>query len=197
MKARGPGVASHAFMKRCRCQVTSPSPVASVESVGRRKIGRYLPGTPDALGARETNGLHQVNEVVAQSRIRRRFVDSLQTHRFDFRHGRCRRFGCPRGRRSLRMCRKRPCRSRASEQTDELPPHGFQYTRRCGEPLEARRRDRRARGALAPRPSRDSRIQRAGGLEPAGAETAASRISKSILRLGENETLTLKPFTRT
>ena len=51
MRARGPGVASHAFMKRCRCQVTSPSPIPSVESVGRRKIGRYLPGTPDALGA--------------------------------------------------------------------------------------------------------------------------------------------------
>ena len=196
MKARGPGVASHAFMKRCRCQVTSPSPVASVESVGRRKIGRYLPGTPDALGARETKGRHQVNRVVAQSKTIRRLVDRLHTHRFDFWQGRCHRFGCRR-RRSLRMCCKRPCRSRASEQTDELPPHGFQYTRRCGEPLEARRRDRRARGALAPRPSRDSRIQRAGGLEPAGAETAASRISKSILRLGENETLTLKPFTRT
>ena len=66
----------------------------------------------------------KVNQVVAQSKTIRRLVDRLHTHRFDFWQGRCHRFGCPRRRRSLRMCRKRPCRSRASEQTDELPPHG-------------------------------------------------------------------------
>ena len=126
-------------------QVTSPSPVASVESVGRRKIGRYLPGTPDALGARETKGPHQVNQVVAQSKAIRRLVDRLHTHRFDFWRGRCHRFGCPRRRRSLRMCRKRPCRSRASEQTDELAPHGSSIDAlRLASRLRARRAGRQS-----------------------------------------------------
>src|SRR5262249_1354323 len=98
-------------------KVFSPLPVALVE--GRR---RAQPGTPDTLGARKAKVLHQVNQALAQSKIRRRPVDRFYARHFDLRQDRCRSFGRPHRRRLLRLCCKRPCRSHASEQADELAP---------------------------------------------------------------------------
>src|SRR5215467_14311545 len=100
-------------------KVFSPLPVALVE--GR---GRAQPGTPDTLGAQKAKVLHQVNQALAQSKIRRRPVDRFYARHFDLRQDRCRSFGRPHRRRLLRLCCKRPCRSHASEQADELTaPH--------------------------------------------------------------------------
>src|SRR5262249_18076673 len=93
----------------------SPLPVALVE---RRR--RAQPGTPDTLGARKAKVLHQVNQALAQSKIRRRPVDRFYARHFDLRQDRCRSFGRPHRRRLLRLCCKRPCRSHASEQANEL-----------------------------------------------------------------------------
>jgi hypothetical protein len=99
-------------------KVISPLPVALVE--GRRRTQWCPPSTTDSLGARKAKVLHQVNQVVAQSKIRRHPVDRFYARHFDLRRGRCRRFGRPHRRRLLRMCCKRPCRSHASKQADEL-----------------------------------------------------------------------------
>src|SRR5215831_7486280 len=96
-------------------KVFSPLPVALVE---RRR--RAQPGTPDTLGARKAKVLHQVNQALAQSKIRRRPVDRSYARHLDLRQDRCRSFGRPHRRRLLRLCCKRPCRSHASEQADEL-----------------------------------------------------------------------------
>ncbi len=102
-------------------KVISPLPVALVE--GRRRARWYPPGTPDSLAARKAKVLHQVNSLIAQSKIRRRPVDRFYARYFDLRQGSCRRFGRPHRRRLLRMCCKRPCRrGYASEQADELAP---------------------------------------------------------------------------
>src|SRR5215469_10803959 len=58
------------FVYGRRGQSASPLPVALVE--GRR---RAQPGTPDTLGARKAKVLHQINQALAQSKIRRRPVD--------------------------------------------------------------------------------------------------------------------------
>jgi hypothetical protein len=101
--------------------VISPLPVALVERCRRARW--YPPGTPDSLAARKAKVLHQVNSVIAQSKIRRRPVDRFYARHFDLRQGPCRRFGRPHRRRLLRMCCKRPCRrGYASEQPDELAP---------------------------------------------------------------------------
>src|SRR5262249_39786989 len=109
---------SHSLYYGGRDKVISPPPVALVE--GRRREQWCLPGTTDSLGAREAKVLHQVNQVVAQSEIRRHPVDRFYARHFDLRQGSCRRFVRPDRRRLLRMCRKRPCQSKASEQADEL-----------------------------------------------------------------------------
>src|SRR6516162_4050950 len=116
------------FVYGRRGQSASPLPVALVE--GRR---RAQPGTPDTLGARKAKVLHQVNQALAQSKIRRRPVDRFYTCHFDLRQGRCRGFGHPHRRRLLRVCCKRPCRSHASEQADELaaPPHSITSSARA------------------------------------------------------------------
>src|SRR5262249_9493516 len=99
----------------------SPLPVALVE--GRR---RAQPGTPDTLGARKAKVLHQINQALAQSKIRGQLVDRFYARHFDLRQDRCRSFGRPHRRRLLRLCCKRPCRSHASEQADEhTPPHSI------------------------------------------------------------------------
>src|SRR5262249_3258136 len=100
----------------------SPLPVTLVE--GRRRAQWCPPGTTDTPGARKAKVLHQVNQVVAQSKIRRHPVDRFNARHFDLRQDRCRSFGCPHRRRLLRMCCKRPCRSHASTKAAELaPPH--------------------------------------------------------------------------
>jgi hypothetical protein len=89
----------------------SPLPVALVE--GRRRAQWYPPGTTDSLGARKAKAAHQINPVVAQSKIGRRPVNGFYARNFDLRQGRGRCLGrrqCPR---LLRMCCKRPCRSHA------------------------------------------------------------------------------------
>src|SRR6516165_53897 len=107
------------FVYGRRGQSASPLPVALVE--GRR---RAQPGTPDTLGARKAKVLHQVNQALAQSKIRRRPVDRFDARHFDLRQDRCRSFGRSHRRRLLRLYCKRPCRSHASEQADELTaPH--------------------------------------------------------------------------
>src|SRR6516164_8950422 len=98
-------------------KVFSPLPVALVE--GRR---RAQPGTPDTLGARKAKVFHQVNQALAQSKIRRRTVDRFYASHFDLRQGRCRGFGHPHRRRLLRVCCKRPCGSHSSEQANERAP---------------------------------------------------------------------------
>jgi hypothetical protein len=72
--------------------VISPWPVALVE--GRRRARWYPPGTPDSLTARKAKVLHQVNSVIAQSKIRRRPVDRFYARHFDLRQGPCRRIRC-------------------------------------------------------------------------------------------------------
>jgi hypothetical protein len=67
--------------------VISPLPVALVE--GRRRARWYSPGPTDTLGARKAKVLHQVNQVVAQLKIRRHSVDRFYAHHFDLRQGRC------------------------------------------------------------------------------------------------------------
>jgi hypothetical protein len=103
----------------------SPLPITSVE--GRRRAHWYLPGTTDGLRARKAKAAgHQINPVVAQSKIGRRPLDGFYACDFDLRQGRCRGFGCPQRPRLLRMCCKRPCRSHASKEADELAcPHSI------------------------------------------------------------------------
>ena len=97
----------------------SPLPITSVE--GRRRAHWYLPGTTDGLRARKAKAAgHQINPVVAQSKIGRRALDGFYACDFDLRQGRCRGFGCPQRPPLLRMCCKRPCRSHASKEADEL-----------------------------------------------------------------------------
>src|SRR5215471_12646544 len=96
-------------------KVFSPLPVALVE--GRR---RAQPGTPNTLGARKAKVLHQVNQALAQSKIRRRSVDRFYARHFDLRQDRCRSFGRPHRRRLLRLCCKGPCGSHSSKQANEL-----------------------------------------------------------------------------
>src|SRR5262249_31443398 len=86
---------------------------------GRR---RAQPGTPDTLGTRKAKVLHQVNQALAQSKVRRRPVDRFYVRHFDLQQGRCRGFGHPHRLRLLRLCCKRPCGSHSSEQADELTP---------------------------------------------------------------------------
>jgi hypothetical protein len=63
----------------------SPLPIALIESIARRDIGWCLPGSTDSLGAREAKVLHQVNRLVAQSKIRRHPVYRFYAHYFDLR----------------------------------------------------------------------------------------------------------------
>jgi hypothetical protein len=97
-------------VRRARHKGISPLPVALVE--GRRRAQWYPPGTTDSLGARKAKA-HQINPVVAQSKIGRRPVDGFYARNFDLRQGRGRGFGRPQCPRLLRMCCKRPCRSHA------------------------------------------------------------------------------------
>src|SRR5256886_15446894 len=101
-------------------KVISPLPVALVE--GRRRAQWYPPGTTDSLGTRKAKVLHQVNQVVAQSKIRKAPVDRFYARHFDLRQGACR----PHRRRLLRMRCERRCRSQHSKQADErAPPHSI------------------------------------------------------------------------
>jgi hypothetical protein len=63
--------------------VISPMPIALVE--GRREAHWYRPKATNTLGARKTNALHQVNQVEAQTRIRRYPVDSFYARHLDSR----------------------------------------------------------------------------------------------------------------
>jgi hypothetical protein len=102
---------------------TLPLPVAVVE--GRQRPPWYTPGTTDCLRARKTKtGDHQINPVVAQSRIGSRALDWFYALDFDLRWGRYRGLARPQYLRLLRMCRKRPRRSHASKQADKpFAPH--------------------------------------------------------------------------
>src|SRR6266404_9967035 len=84
----------------------------------RRRAQWYPPGTTDSLGTRKAKVLHQVNQVVAQSKIRRAPVDRFYARHFDLRQGACR----PHRRRLLRMRCERRCRSQHSKQADERAP---------------------------------------------------------------------------
>jgi hypothetical protein len=107
-------------------RVISPLPVALVE--GRRREQRCPPSTTDSLGARKAKVLHQVNQVVAQSKIRRHPVDRFYARDFDLRQGGCR----PHRRRLLRMRCERRCHSQPSKQTDELAsPHSITSSARA------------------------------------------------------------------
>src|SRR6266404_562729 len=87
----------------------------------RRRAQWYPPGTTDSLGTRKAKVLHQVNQVVAQSKIRRAPVDRFYARHFDLRQGACR----PHRRRLLRMRCERRCRSQHSKQADERAPHSI------------------------------------------------------------------------
>ena len=113
----------------------SPLPVALVE--GRRWA---QPGTPNTLGARKAKVFHQVNQVVAQSKILRYPVDRFYARHFDLRRSRCRSVSRPHRRRVLRMCCKRPSRSHSSKQADELvAPHSTPPCRPGSLPYPRRR----------------------------------------------------------
>src|SRR5262245_62733859 len=98
--------------------IISPFPVALVE--GRRRARWYPPGTTDTLGARKAKVLHQVNQVVAQSKIRRHRVNRFYARHFDLRQACCRGFGRPHGRHLLLLSCRQACRSHACEPVDEL-----------------------------------------------------------------------------
>src|SRR5260370_42174114 len=68
-------------------KVISPLPVALVE--GRRREQGCPPGTPDSLGARKAKVLHQVNQVIAESKIRWQPVDRFYARHFDLPQGSC------------------------------------------------------------------------------------------------------------
>src|SRR6266481_6559738 len=105
-------------------QVISPLSVALVEGVGRRDIGWCLPATTDSLGARKAKAAHQINPVVAQSKIGRRALDGFYARDFNLRQGRCRGVGRPQRLRLLRISGKRPGDCRTAEKRDEIaPPH--------------------------------------------------------------------------
>jgi hypothetical protein len=92
--------------ERVNNKVISPLPVALVEGCRR---GQWCPpGTTDSLGARKAKAAHQVNPVVAQSKIGRRALDGFYARDFDLRRDRCHAVGCPQRLRPLRMCHKRP-----------------------------------------------------------------------------------------
>src|SRR5262249_2639399 len=108
----------------------SPLPVALVE--GRQRAHWYPPGTTDRLVARKAKAAHQINLVVAQSKIGGRALDGFYARDFDFRQGRCRGLGCPQRPRLLRMCCKRPCRTHAYKQADEVAsPHSITSSARA------------------------------------------------------------------
>src|SRR6266536_2694926 len=85
------------------------------------------PGATDSLGARKAKAVHQVNQVVAQSKIRRHPVDRFYARHFDLRQRNCRRFGRP----LLRMCCKRPCRRAAEERYERAPFHSITSSARA------------------------------------------------------------------
>src|SRR5262249_26343177 len=108
----------------------SPLPVALVE--GCRRAHWYPPRTTDSLRARKAKAAHQINPVVAQSKIERRALDGFYARDFDLRRGRCRGFGRLQHPRLLRMRCKRPCRSHDSKQADELAsPHSITSSARA------------------------------------------------------------------
>src|SRR5262249_25301903 len=107
----------------------SPLPVALVE--GRQRAHWYPPGTTDSLVARKAKAAHQINPVVAQSKIGGRALDGFYTRDFDFRQGRCRGLGRPQRPRLLRMCCKRPCRSHAYKQAEVTSPHSITSSARA------------------------------------------------------------------
>src|SRR5262245_4714141 len=78
----------------------------------RWRAGWYPPGKTDTVGARKAKVLHQINQVVAQSKVRRHRINSFCARHFDLRQDRCRSFGRPHRRRLLRLCCKRPCQPR-------------------------------------------------------------------------------------
>src|SRR5262245_20759209 len=81
-------------------KVISPLPVPLIEGRGRAEW--YAPGSTDTLGAEKAKVLHQVNQVVAQSKIRRHRVNRFYARHFDLRQDCCRSFGRPHRRRLLR-----------------------------------------------------------------------------------------------
>src|SRR5262249_670705 len=104
----------------------SPLPVALVE--GRREAHWYLPCTADSLPPPKAKAAHQINPLVAQSKIGDRALDGFYTRDFDFRQGRCCGLGHPQRPRLLRMRCKRPNRSHAYKQADELAPPAHSIT---------------------------------------------------------------------
>src|SRR6266853_204697 len=98
------------YVRRAGYKGISPLAVALVE--GRRRAHRYPPGTTDSLLARKAKAAHQINPVVAQSKIGHA-LDGFYARDFDLRQGRCRGFGRPQSPRLLRMCHERACRSHA------------------------------------------------------------------------------------
>src|SRR5262245_20369532 len=69
-------------------RIVSPVPIALVEVVGSRDIGRRLPRAADTRLARQAEVLHQVDAVVAQAKPPRHAVDRLDPRDVDVRRGR-------------------------------------------------------------------------------------------------------------
>src|SRR5437899_6797296 len=110
------------YVRRAGHKGISPLPEALVE--GRRRAQWYSPGTTDSLRARKAKAAHQINPVVAQSKIGRRAVDGFYARDFNLRQGRCRGVGRPQRLRLLRISGKRPGDCRTAEKRDEIaPPH--------------------------------------------------------------------------
>jgi hypothetical protein len=84
-------------------KVISPLSVALVEGVGRRDMGWCLPHSTDTLCARKAKAAHQINPVVAQSKIGRSALDGLYARDSDLRQG-FRGVGRPQRLQLLRMC---------------------------------------------------------------------------------------------
>src|SRR5215471_5952293 len=128
------GGRGHVFLRPPGTKCFSPLPVALVEGCRRAQ-----PGTPDTLGARKAKVFHEVNQALAQSKIRRRPVDRFDARHFDLWQDRYRSFGRSHRRRLLRLCCKRPCHSHASEQADELtaPHHSITSSARASRAVSA------------------------------------------------------------
>ena len=116
-----------------RDKVISPLPVALVE--GRRRAQWYPPSTTDSLRARKAKAAHQINAVIAQSKIGRRPVDGFYARNFDLRgQGRGRNFGRP------------PCACAASDHAAATPTNRLMKSRLL---IRSPRRQSRAASAAA------------------------------------------------
>jgi hypothetical protein len=130
-----PALGERRFIQSPRRRVPRAQRDFTIARSARRRASAgalVSPGTTDSLVARKAKAAHQINPVVAQSKIGGRALDRFYARDFNFRQGRCRSLARSQRPRPFRMCCKRPCRSHAYKQRDELASsHQSQLTTPC------------------------------------------------------------------